>query len=77
MNDNKNNTPENFKITGDWAAQSKTLKSKFNLLTDSDLQREAGKDHEVLDRVQKRLSKSREEAIRIVNGENEKPIAKA
>lgn len=70
MNDNKNNSPGNFKITGDWAAQSKTLKSRFSQLTDSDLQREPGKDHEVLDRVQKRLSKSREEAIRIVNGEN-------
>ena len=66
MNENTHKGPDAFKITGDWAAQSKSLKSRFNLLTDSDLHLEAGKDLEVLNRVQERLSKSREDAIRII-----------
>lgn len=73
MSENTNKTPEVFKITGDWAAQSKSLKSRFSLLTDSDLNLETGKDHEVLSRVQQRLSKNREEAIRIIRSAGDRP----
>lgn len=74
MGEIKNNNPENFKVSGDWASQSKSLKSRFSLLTDSDLHIEAGKDHEMLGRVQKRLDKTRDEAIRIIrSAEREKP----
>jgi hypothetical protein len=74
MSEKPNNNHETFKVQGDWAAQSKALKSKFNLLTDLDLHLEPGKDAEMLKRLQHRLSKSREEAIGIIrNVEKQTP----
>ena len=58
--------PVEFKITGDWKVQSKSLKQKFPLLTDEDLQLETGKENELLQRMQKRLSKNREEVIFLI-----------
>jgi hypothetical protein len=58
---------ESFKITGNWDAQSKKLKSKFPLLTDSDVKFETGKENELLGRLEKRLSKNRMEVIEIIN----------
>lgn len=57
---------ENFKITGDWTAQSKTLKEKFAQLTDADLKFEPGKEQELLSRVETRLNKKRDEVINII-----------
>jgi hypothetical protein len=58
---------ESFKITGNWDAQSKKLKSKFPQLTDSDVKFETGKENELLGRLEKRLSKNRMEVIEIIN----------
>lgn len=60
-------TTENFKITGDWAAQSKILKEKFSQLTDADLKFEPGKEPELLTRIETKLNKKREEVINIIN----------
>lgn len=62
-----------FKITGNWDAQSKTLKTKFPQLTDSDLKLETGKDHELLGRVETRLNKKREEVINILRSNQSVP----
>lgn len=67
MDTNQNKTPENFKITGNWEAQSKQLKQKFSQLTDADLKFETGKENELLGRVETRLNKKREEVINIIN----------
>ena len=55
-----------FKVTGDWASQSKQLKEKFAQLTDSDLKFEAGKEHELLGRLETKLNKKRDEVINII-----------
>jgi uncharacterized protein YjbJ (UPF0337 family) len=67
MDTNQNKTPETFKITGNWDAQSKQLKQKFSQLTDADLKFETGKENELLGRVETRLNKKREEVINIIN----------
>lgn len=64
--DSTKNTTEAFKVTGDWNAQSKVLKQKFNQLTDEDLTFEAGKEDELIKRVQARLNKGREEVVNII-----------
>lgn len=66
MNTPNNNSPETFKITGDWEQQSKQLKGKFSQLTDTDLKFETGKESELLKRVETRLNKNREEVINII-----------
>lgn len=58
---------ETFRITGDWSVQSKQLKEKFSQLTDADLKFETGKENELLNRVESRLNKKREEVIGIIN----------
>lgn len=62
--DNKNGA---FKISGNWAKQSVQLKEKFSQLTDSDLKFEPGKENELLQRVETRLNKKRDEVINIIN----------
>ncbi len=64
-----------FKITGNWADQSKQLKSKFSQLTDADLKFEAGQESELLSRVESRLCKNREEVKAIIR--NVQPHNKA
>ena len=59
-------TAESFKITGNWATQSKELKSKYSQLTDADLKFETGKENDLLKRVETRLNKNREEVINII-----------
>ncbi|RZT00064.1 hypothetical protein [Aquimarina brevivitae] len=66
MENSQKKTNEAFKITGNWANQSKELKSKFSQLTDEDLKFEAGKENELLKRVENRLKKGREEVINII-----------
>lgn len=58
---------ETFKITGDWTKQATQLKEKYTQLTDSDLKFEAGKENELLGRVETKLNKKREEVINIIN----------
>jgi len=65
-NETKTNTNGEFKMTGDWAAQSKELKGKFSQLTDSDLKFEPGKENDLLKRVETRLNKKRDEVINII-----------
>jgi hypothetical protein len=67
METTKKKNVESFKITGNWDAQSKKLKSKFPQLTDSDVKFETGKENELLGRLEKRLSKNRMEVIEIIN----------
>jgi hypothetical protein len=57
---------EVFKVTGDWGSQAKKLKDKFSELTDADLVYEAGKENEMLSRVEARLHKNRAEVIGII-----------
>lgn len=69
-NSNNMNTekkPETFKITGDWSKQATELKEKYSQLTDADLKFEAGKENELLGRVETKLNKKREEVINIIN----------
>lgn len=66
MDTTHTNSPEVFKVTGDWKAQSKQLKEKFPQLTDADLTFENGKEHDMLKKVETRLNKKREEVINII-----------
>lgn len=66
MDTSQNKSNETFKITGNWNAQSEQLKEKFSQLTDADLKFEAGKENELLSRVESRLNKKREEVINII-----------
>jgi len=61
------NRTEAFEIHGDWKDHSKQLKIKYSQLTDEDLKLEAGKENDMLKRVETRLSKNREEVINIIN----------
>jgi hypothetical protein len=60
------NSGEIFKITGNWENPSKYLKSEFSQLTNSDLKFETGKENELLDKVQSKLNKKREEIINLI-----------
>ncbi len=66
MDTNQSKTDLGFKITGNWEAQSKQLKAKFSQLTDSDLKFVAGKESELLTRMETKLNKKREEVITII-----------
>lgn len=66
METKENKSMEEFKITGNWADQSKQLQDKFAQLTDADLKFEAGKENELLKRIETRLNKKREEVINII-----------
>ena len=66
MENSKIKSTESFKITGNWENQSKELKGKYSQLTDADLKLEAGKENDLLERVETRLNKTREEVINII-----------
>ena len=66
METTQKKTEENFKITGDWAVQSKHLKEKYPQLTDADLKFEPGKENELISRLQTRLVKNRQEVIEVI-----------
>lgn len=55
-----------FKITGNWDKQSQVLKQKFPQLTDQDLKFESGKEEDLLQRVETKLHKKREEVVNII-----------
>ncbi|MCH5719398.1 hypothetical protein [Niabella hibiscisoli] len=64
---NKVNKPEDdFKVVGDWEAQSRILKEKFPQLTKADLIYEKDHEADLLERIQKRLNKKRVEVINII-----------
>ena len=58
--------PEALIVNGTWEPQAKQLKSKFSQLTDVDLKFEIGKENDLLNRIGKRINKSREEGINII-----------
>lgn len=66
MEAKKESQTNDFKITGNWAAQSEKLKQKFSQLTDADLKFETGKEGDMLSRVEKKLNKKREEVENII-----------
>lgn len=62
-----NKQGENFGITKEnWGDQSKQLKEKYSELTDADLKLETGKESDLITRLEKRLSKKREDVIEII-----------
>ena len=73
MNKVENKVPEGFKITGNWPDQARALKDKFGGLTDADLKYEPGKELELLQRLQIKLNKKREEIVNIINKGQSKP----
>jgi uncharacterized protein YjbJ (UPF0337 family) len=52
---------------GNWNEMKGKLKQKFALLTDNDLLLLEGKKDEMLGRLQVKLSKSREELLKIIS----------
>ena len=66
MNTGNTTNNEHFTVTGDWSKQSKTLKETFKNLTDADLKFETGKEADLLSRIQSRLSKTRDEVIKLL-----------
>lgn len=62
----KKTQPEAFIVNGTWEAQAKQVKTKFSQLTDVDLKFEIGKENDLLNRIGKRINKSREEVINII-----------
>ena len=66
MENSQNKPAENFKISGDWSKQSKQFQEKYSQLTDEDLKFEAGKENDLLNRVESKLNKKREEVINII-----------
>jgi len=55
-----------FKISENWAIQSKLLKAKFPGLTLKDLKFEKGKEDELLERIGKKVKLSRPDLIRLI-----------
>ncbi len=66
MNTAPQKSNEPFKISGDWARQAAKLQDKFAQLTDSDLKFESGREDELLERIETRIHKKREEVINII-----------
>ncbi|MCA6067964.1 hypothetical protein JI747_012285 [Chryseobacterium sp. RG1] len=67
MNTDHNKGDKAFKILGNWERQSQQLKKQFSKLKDSDLVLDKGKEDELLERIGNKLSKNREEVIKILN----------
>lgn len=59
-------TIEPFRMTPDWALQAKALQEKFPKLTDADLHLVAGKENDMLKRIEAKLGKSRYEVQSII-----------
>jgi uncharacterized protein YjbJ (UPF0337 family) len=66
METTKSKANEKFEMTGNWETQAKELKKNYAQLTDADLKFEAGKENELLGRIETRLKKNREEVIGII-----------
>lgn len=55
-----------FKIKGIWKDHAKKLQDKFPKLTDADLEFTAGKEEDLLKRIEVKLNKKREEVVGIL-----------
>lgn len=66
METKSNKVPLIFKIFGDWKKQADQLKEKFPQLTEADLKFETGRESDLLNRIETRLHKKREEVINII-----------
>jgi uncharacterized protein YjbJ (UPF0337 family) len=53
-------------VIGNWDEQKGKLKTKFSTLTDADLTYEEGKKDEMLNRLQIKLGKTKEELAKII-----------
>jgi uncharacterized protein YjbJ (UPF0337 family) len=53
-------------VKGNWNEQKGKLKEKFSTLTDADLQYEEGKKDAMLEKVQAKLGKTKEELATII-----------
>lgn len=69
MESKENKGKGDFKMLGDWKMQSDKLKVRFPALTDSDLKFETGRENDLLERVESRLNKNRDEVIGIIRKE--------
>ena len=54
-------------IKGNWNEMKGKLKQKYANLTDDDLMYEEGREDELLDRLQKKLGKSKDEVNRLIS----------
>ena len=59
--------PVAFAVKGNWSEIAKKLKTKFPKLTDTDLEFGTGKENDLLNRIEVRLDKKREEVVSILN----------
>ncbi len=59
-------TPIVAPIKGNWTEQKAKLKEKFSTLTDADLQYENGKKDEMMDKIQIKLGKTKDELAAII-----------
>ena len=55
-------------LRGNWLEQRAKLKQKFAQLTDDDLLYEQGKKEEMLEKIQVKLGKTKEELQKIIEG---------
>lgn len=53
-------------ISGNWKERKDRLKQKFEFLTDNDLKFEDGTKEEMLNKLQIKLGKTKEELLRII-----------
>lgn len=60
-------TRVSFKISGDWSKQSSALRTKYPRLTSDDVKFETGKETELFNRLENRLTKNRDQVIGILN----------
>jgi hypothetical protein len=67
MMSTKAKVTEKFTITGDWTKLAKLLKEKYSQVTDADLKFETGMEDELLNRLQRRLSRNRDGIIEVLN----------
>lgn len=58
---------KSVEITGNWDEQKSKLKQKFIQLTDTDLNFEPGKKEEMLQKVQIKIGKTKDELHQIIN----------
>ena len=57
---------DSLELTGNWDTLAKYMQEQFPLLTPNDLYYEAGKENELLTRLETRLYKRRDEVIVIL-----------
>ncbi|MFZ0456524.1 MAG: CsbD family protein [Ignavibacteriaceae bacterium] len=58
---------DRLRIKGNWNELKGKIKQKWSGLTDDDLKYEEGKEDELLGRIQKKTSETREEVIKYIN----------